>query len=1378
MLAYSGIAGAQTPLPNPSLPLTAEEQAWLEQHPGIRLGAASQFAPIIKSDANGNHSGLLPDLIGELNQLQGDRPSLHVEERWQAITQSASDSAQADEAELVKGLPPVDFSDQEWAWLRQHPTITLGYTDQFPPDLIRGPSGQLSGMVVDYIELINHYLDGRIALKVYDDWAQVTEDAIHRKVDGLASSTPTPTWDRHFIYSKPYNFGYFYYYALNGDPRPPRNLNDLAGRRVGYMSSMKKAEQLLEDVPVQELVGFSSNEAMADALLEGRVDLLIKTSDLDWWRTQSSNHSFRITGIVEGSRIPLVISIRKDWPQLQGVLDKILAAIPPETHRQIGARWFGTSPGAAPAQLIISPQEREWLDGLSLRRARAEGWMPFSFRDGEGEVIGIIEDYWGLIRDKLDIKEQTSPALPFSEVLAQIRSNDLDLYAGTTRTPDRAAYARFSDGFERYPIAIATRRSAAFIANARALEGEVVAVGREYSAYRLLKARYPGIDFLQVEDTRAALAAVEARQAFAAVDILPVLQYQIESYAPQEVRLAGITDVKFELQMMVRDELVPLVPLLNRAIAAITPEERLTIHKRWMLRDVVKEYDYGLLLQVIGVGLLLLAAMLYWNRRLHIEVDRRTLAEQAHREISDRLTKIADRVPGVVYQYKYHPDGRSSFPYSSKGIEGIYGVSPEAVQEDAGPVFARLHPDDIAGVTASIQTSARDLSDWELDYRVIHPQKGTIWVSGNASPQRQDDGSTLWHGHITDITPRKEAEQAQQYALDKQYEAEHFSRATIDALSAHLCVIDENGVALMVNRAWRDFADANPPAPPDYGVGVNYLDILRSDSPAPGDPDFGDRLEALLRGEEDYFSLEYFCPSNQGDQWFQAHVNRFEISGKAHAVVAHENVTQRKRALAELITAREAAEAANQAKSAFLANMSHELRTPLNAILGFAQVLLNSPRLPPALHPELKRIRRGGDYLLTLINDILDLSKIEAGRIELFPEPIHLPGFLREATEMVGLRAEQKGLVFEYHPGPALPKRVICDLKRLRQVLLNLLGNAVKFTDHGYVRLHADYADGHLCIRVKDSGPGIPIEDQQQIFQPFAQSGDQHSKIQGTGLGLSISARIVELMGGKLTVESEPGHGSCFHFRIPLETALDSPDEGESRQPQQLLRNNAQSRPAIGYRRPANQPAAPLRLVVVDDVEDNRQLLCHALSPLGFELEEAESGEACLELVEGFHPDLVLMDVRMPGLDGLETMEALHQQAQFAQLPVILVTAQAFPEDRERALARGGAAYLGKPVDLDALLQAIGEQLGLEWQYQPDPLDSPVEESNNRHFPPEWLAALREALTLGYTKQIKSLFAGYEAHSGRLPAELREWLEAYEYEQIFRWIERQEGNNQ
>jgi len=388
---------------------------------------------------------------------------------------------------------------------------------------------------------------------------------------------------------------------------------------------------------------------------------------------------------------------------------------------------------------------------------------------------------------------------------------------------------------------------------------------------------------------------------------------------------------------------------------------------------------------------------------------------------------------------------------------------------------------------------------------------------------------------------------------------------------------------------------------------------------------------------------------------------------------------------AELQVAKDRAEVANAAKSEFLARMSHELRTPMNAVLGYAQILRMDEGLSSRQQAGLGIIHSSGEHLLTLIVDILDLARIEAGKTVIENGPIDLAGLLRNVADIVRVKAQEKGLAFVIDADPMLPPHVLGDEKRLRQVLINLLGNAVKFTHQGHVTLCVRHhgqgpAGTMLRFEVHDSGVGISAEAAQRLFQPFEQAGEAHQRSAGTGLGLAISRQLVRLMGGDVLVRSQPGAGSIFWFELTLPLA-DTPGPQPMDAP--IVR---------GYDGPAR------RIVVADDVAANRMMLCEMLRRLGFDVHEAADGQEALEQVQRVQPDLLLMDVRMPVLDGLQATTQLRQDAATRSLPVVLVSANAAPADREKGLVAGATDFLAKPVDHEQLLVVLAAQLRLTWR--------------------------------------------------------------------------------
>ena len=496
----------------------------------------------------------------------------------------------------------------------------------------------------------------------------------------------------------------------------------------------------------------------------------------------------------------------------------------------------------------------------------------------------------------------------------------------------------------------------------------------------------------------------------------------------------------------------------------------------------------------------------------------------------------------------------------------------------------------------------------------------------------------------------------------------------------------------------------------------------------------------------------------------------FELQGRKLVISIARDISERKLFEQELLQAKEAAEAANKAKSTFLANMSHEIRTPMNAILGFAQIVLKDQSLNEKQRQYMEIINRSGEHLLTLINEILEMSKIEAGHVSLNPVAFNLVALLRDIASMFHLRVQAKNLNFWLELDPGLAAFVIADENKLKEILINLIGNAVKFTAQGSisVRVHTmsdpaspDPAALRLVVAVEDSGVGIHPDDISKLFKAFEQTRSGAQAIGGTGLGLAISQSHARLMGGQITVTSTPGVGSCFMMDVAVRQT-----EGVEVESELPHRQVASLKPGLDE----------IRVLAVDDHDENRLVVQELLAPLGIALRTVVDGEQAIAAAESWRPHLILMDLRMPGIDGYEAARRIKDSPFGREIPIIALTASILEMDRQRVKDSGMEGYIRKPFKDYELFAALENKLGPIFIYREEalPPDAAAQPAASLTadllvpIPPALRAQLHAATLSAQHDQLLELIEQSAAHAPQAAARLRSLAAEYQYDALLK----------
>ncbi len=779
------------------------------------------------------------------------------------------------------------------------------------------------------------------------------------------------------------------------------------------------------------------------------------------------------------------------------------------------------------AKLELSADERRWLaDHPEIRLGVDPAWPPFEFIDEQGRYRGIGADVIVLLNTMLETTMTPVPGLDWREVMDQARKHEVDVLPAVRATAERREFLHFTQPYFVYPYVIFVHKNTRFVTSLADLSGKRVAVEQAYATEDLLRRHHPELVLRTYANTSEALYALSRGEVSAYVGNLNATSWVMDGLGMTDIKVAAPTPYSFEQSIGIRKDWPQLVAILNKAIEHVSPQQWQAIKSRWFAvrfeytEAVDRRALWRAVLLTIAVALPILLFVLWWNRRLQREICRREKTEAALRTSDARYEQAIGAVKESVWDW----DTETGERYFSPRLFHDLGYDDDAVPTTNQAWVELIHPDDRKKRVQALAEHEADDPGREtsmvLDYRVRRHDGSYAIIRAEGRAVSWDASRRVLRrmGTLRDITDLKAAE-------EQLRESEKQLKTILNAIPLSVVVVSLEGEILMANpHAEREIESTSQPL-----VGRNMQELYL-------DPTARDSVMAALSEQGQLLNREMVFRTDTGKLLEGLlSIMLIKMGRQTVSLGILVNLTERMQMERDLAAARDLAERANRSKSEFLANMSHELRTPLNAIIGFTGVIKDGMAGPvnEEQSKQLGMVYGSARHLLALINDILDLSKVEAGRVDIVTERFLLAPFLEEIHALMKPLASAKGLALRWESGCV--DSLVTDRGKLRQVLVNLLGNAIKFTEAGSVTLSCRQADGEVFIEVTDTGIGIARADQARIFNTFEQADTRSEReYEGTGLGLAICRRFVEMLGGSISVVcSAPGEGSTFCICLP-----------------------------------------------------------------------------------------------------------------------------------------------------------------------------------------------------------------------------------------------------
>jgi len=1137
-------------------------------------------------------------------------------------------------------------------WADNQKPVVVAYRLDSEPIQFQNKQGEPEGVLIDLWRLWSK--KSGIPVRFVGAYSKATQEMIRDgRADVISGLFKNEQRAAFMDFGDPI-FSSHYYVYFNKENKALKNTADLKNARVGVTRGSYHEHWLREHYPQTQLQLYKGYQALFAAADRGDIEIFI--TQPDYLERYLSTHSEE--QVYDHLQAPLYTrayraAVKKGNAALLQTINSHFARISIEERDQIEQRWEKGS--SYSTRVLLTKEEQEWIRQHPVIRFTGDpNWLPFESYTKDGKYVGFVAEILSLISSRANINIQHKPSKNWEDALRMVTAGEVDLISADLSVKAVRKASQFTKPYIEYPLAVVMRKEQIdFVPDLQDIADKKIALIRGYGYLWDLIKKYPDIPFVEVDNVQEGLSGVAIGRFDAFISTFALSSYHINQMGLQNLRIVGQIPVTMRLGLGVRKDWPVLVNILNKTIATISPDEKHQIINRWMNEKYIDRIDYSLAWKILGVGGAVLVLVLLWGIIIRQQKERLRVSEErfhlAMKAASEGIWDWNIATDEVYYSPGYH---------TMLGFEIGELKSSHSVWEEL------LHPADkmaaIAWAREAVENNEKNYShEFRLrtrngDYRYVRSIGSIVEVSADGKALRAI-------GSQTDITEQKLAE-------EKLRASEAQFKAIVNAIPIAVFIMSGKGQIVM----------ANP-----YALAEVELDLAKIRKRHFLDFCVAGEGEALLARLEDAGEVSK-APMRfkvDDDKMIDGLLSIISIvfNGRPAYLGLWVNLTERILMERELEQAKEAAEEANQFKSRFLANMSHEIRTPMNAIIGLCHLTLRT-KLDNQQRDYLQKVQSASHTLLGVINDILDFSRIEAGRLYIEKVPFRLDEILANLSDLVIMRAEEKGLEILFDVSPDVPQGLIGDPTRITQVLINLSQNAIKFTEQGHVVVRITLEDNkdQYLFEVCDTGIGIDADILPELFESFSQADTSTTRqYGGSGLGLAICKQLIELMGGHIGVDSRPGSGSRFYFTLPLD------------------RQEEKSFPGM------ERLAGKVKAIVVDDNPVACDILADMLSSFRFSVKTFDSAFAALDELTrvnsssaGPYYNLVLLDWKMPGMNGLEAVEQVRAMSNLKEMPaLILITAHNHAEILRQAENAQLDGLLLKPVSPSILFDAVAQAL-------------------------------------------------------------------------------------